>query len=96
MMPLFIKKLFAYNKQLILDEVVKIRGFMRLLMKKRNTGIEWTKYELAKIKLFIKKISRIWPIFIIFLLPCGLLLLALLALFLERRKRKRHKSENNL
>ncbi len=96
MIPLFIKNFFALNKQLILDEVFKIRGFMRVIMKRRNTGIEWTRYELAKIKLFIKKLSKIWPIFIIFLLPCGLLLIGLLALFLERRKKKRYKSENNL
>lgn len=96
MIPLFLKKLFAFNKQLILDELVKIKGFMRVIMKRRNTGIEWTKYELAKIKLSLKKISKIWPIFIIFLLPGGSLLVGLLALFLERRKKKRYKSENDL
>lgn len=95
MIPLFIKKLFILNKQRILDEVVKIRGFMRLVMKQKNTGIKWTKYELAKVKLHIKNISKFFPIFIIFLLPGGLILLGLLVLILERRKRKRLSSKNN-
>lgn len=95
MIPLFIKRLFTFNRQLILYEVIKIRGFMRLIMKYKNTGIKWTKYELAKIKLYIKKMSKIFPMFIIFLLPGGLILLGLLALILERRKRKRLSSKNN-
>ncbi|MCX8030760.1 MAG: hypothetical protein N3A59_04170 [Thermodesulfovibrionales bacterium] len=58
-------------------------------MKKRNTGKSWTKYELAKIKYHFKAISKSIPFFIVFLLPGGMLLLSILALYLDRRKKKR-------
>lgn len=79
-----------FNKQMILDEILKIKGFMQLLMKKRNTGIEWTRYELAKIKFHFKKLSKAIPFFILFLLPGGLLLIGLLVVYIDRRRRRRN------
>ncbi len=91
----FFKELFFRYKQPVLDEVVQINGFMKTLMKQRNTGTEWTKYELSKIKLHLKRISKIFPLFLVFLLPGGLLLLALFAFILDRRKRKRHSNNKS-
>lgn len=86
--PLFLIRQY-FSKQFIIEEITKIKGFMKLLMKRRNTGIEWTKYELAKIKIHLRRVSKVIPIFVIFLFPGGLLLLGLLALYLDRRKRRR-------
>lgn len=84
-----LNKLFL-NKQIILEEILKIRGLMQLLMKKRNTGIEWTRYELAKIKFHFKRLSKAIPFFILFLLPGGLLLIGLLVVYIDRRRRRRN------
>ena len=62
---------------------------MRLLMKRRNTGVAWTKDEKAEIKRHLKSLSRTVRILLIFSLPGGALLLPLLALALDRRKGRR-------
>jgi len=42
MIKLFFRKLFAKNRDMVLEEGLHMMGFMRLLMKYRNTGIQWT------------------------------------------------------
>lgn len=62
---------------------------MYILMKPRNTGEKWTKEEKREIKRHLKRISKIFTILIIFLLPGGSLLLPILAEVLDRRKTRR-------
>lgn len=85
----FIKRRIEKNKNLILNEVVEIKGFMYILMKPRNTGEKWTKEEKREIKRHLKRISKIFSILVIFLLPGGSLLLPILAEVLDRRKNRR-------
>jgi hypothetical protein len=77
------------NKDLILNETNEMNGFTKLLMKHRNTGIEWTREEKIKLKYYLWRIAIYVPIIIIFLLPFGTLLLPVLAESLDRRKNRR-------
>jgi len=86
---LFLKKFIQKNRALILKEAVYIDGFMRLLMKRRNTGKKWTKDEMTQLKMHIKHLSLYVPALFIFLLPGGSLLLPVLAEILDRRKMQR-------
>ncbi len=72
---------------MILEEGRHIWGFMRLLMKHRNTGIVWTWEETNALKLYVKRLSLHVPILIIIVLPFGLVLLPILAEILDRRKK---------
>jgi len=86
---LFLRRLIQKNRELILKEAVYIDGFMRLLMKHRNTGEKWTKDEKTQLKMHIKHFSLYVPVLFIFLLPGGSLLLPVLAEILDRRKKER-------
>ena len=92
MIKLFFKKLLAKNKDMILEESQQIRGFMRLLMKHRNTGIVWTQEETYDLKSYVKRLSINVPVLIIIVLPFGLVLLPILAEILDRRKKSRNQS----
>jgi hypothetical protein len=85
----FIKSRIQKNKNLILNEVVEVKGFMYILMKPRNTGEKWTKEEKKEIKRHLKRISKMFTILLIFLLPGGGLLLPILAEVLDRRRSRR-------
>jgi len=74
---------------MILDEAVQINGFMKLLMKPKNTHTGWTKEEKVQLRNHLKHLSCYVPVLIIFLLPFGSLLIPVLAEILDRRKSKR-------
>ena len=79
----------ARNKALLLFEVDKINGFMRLLMKHRNTQYTWTKEEKKLLRAHLWHLSFCIPALVIFCLPLGSLLFPVLADILDRRKNKR-------
>ena len=74
------------QKQLILPHVLAIQGLMRLLMKGRNTGVPWTPQERREIRLHLRSIAGLVPILVLFIIPCGSLLLPILAEVLDRRR----------
>ncbi len=74
-------------KKSILDEVLQAEGLMHLLMKPRN-GTPWTAAEKQALIRHLKTLARIIPPLVIFSLPGGLLLLPLLAFYLDRRKKR--------
>ena len=88
-------KMVAKNKKLLLHEAEKINGCMGLLMKPRNTRQSWTKEERRMLKAHLKHLSYYVPALFIFLLPCGCLLIPLLAEILDRRKGRRMISGNS-
>jgi hypothetical protein len=95
MIKLFFKKLLARNRDMILEEGEHIRGFMRLLMKHRNTGIVWTKEETRDLKSYVKRLILRVPVLIIIVLPFGFVLLPILAEILDRRKKSRNQSAHS-
>lgn len=84
-----VRRVIEKHKKMILDEAVHINGFMKLLMKPRNTGTGWTKTEKEQIRKHLKRLSYYVPVLIIFLAPFGSLLIPVLAEILDRRKNKR-------
>ncbi len=75
-------------KWMMLEQAAHAHGFMQLLMKRRN-GLGWTVEDKIELKGHFKQLAKALPVFGIFTLPGGMLLLPLLALFLERRKTSR-------
>lgn len=89
MIQYFLKRSIEKNKKMILDEAVQINGFMKLLMKPRNSGTGWTKHEKMQLRKHLKHLSCYVPVLIVFLLPFGSLLIPVLAEILDRRRNKR-------
>jgi hypothetical protein len=95
MIKSFFKKFISKNREMILEEGQHIRGFMRLLMKYRNNGIQWTQEETHDLKSHVKRLSLHAPFLMIIVLPFGLVLLPILAEVLDRRKKRRNQSAHS-
>jgi len=72
----------------ILGEFAKVRGLMPLLMKRRN-GERWTKEERAILLRQLRALSNLSPYLIPLVMPGGILVLPLLAWWLDRRRQNR-------
>jgi hypothetical protein len=91
MIKLFLKNHLLKDRDLILKEAEQMHDFMRLVMKRRNTGVKLTPDEVRLITSHIKRLSLYVPALAIFLLPFGALLLPILAGLLDRREKSRAK-----
>ncbi|MDD2302383.1 MAG: hypothetical protein PHG30_07475 [Eubacteriales bacterium] len=91
-----LSRLVANNRALVLHEADKITGFMRLLMKPRNTQAKWTKEERRLLKAHLRHLSYYVPALVIFVMPFGSLLIPLLAEILDRRKAFRKPGKGGL
>jgi ribosomal protein L24E len=89
-----LSRMVRNNKELLLHEADKITGFMRLLMKPRNTKVKWTKEERRLLKTHLRHLSYYVPALVIFVMPFGSLLIPLLAEVLDRRKAFRKTAQN--
>jgi hypothetical protein len=85
----FLRGQLLKSRDLLLQEAGHIRGFMRLLMKRTNTGVPWTKEEITRLRSQLVRMSLYVPALIVFSLPFGSLLLPVLAEVLDRRKNDR-------
>ncbi len=72
----------------ILAELVKIKGFMPLLMKPRN-GMRWTSQERAELAMQFRALAHLSPYLAVAILPASFLFLPLLAWWLDRRRHRR-------
>jgi len=70
------------------DELARIRGAWPLLMKQRNGG-KWTPEEKAQLASMVRSASAVSPYVFIWALPGSVVLLPLLAWYLDRRRKKR-------
>lgn len=89
-----LSRMVTNNKALLLHEADKITGFMRLLMKPRNTQAKWTKEERRLLRAHLRHLSYYVPALVIFVMPFGSLLIPLLAEVLDRRKAFRKTAQN--
>jgi hypothetical protein len=89
MMKRLLNRFFLSNKALLLQEAQQISGFMRLLMKQRNTGVRWTDEEIKELRVYLRRLTIYAPILACIFLPGGFLFLPLLARTLDRRKIRR-------
>jgi len=78
---------------MMLDEALHVQGFMQLLMKQRN-GSPWSSEDKSALRLHLRHLAATLPLFGIFALPGGSMLLPLLALILDRRRQRRRNFSN--
>ncbi len=72
----------------IRDELFQVRGLIPLLMKRRNGG-KWSAEERATLLRDLRALSGLSPYLIPLLMPGGVLLLPLLAWWLDLRHKRR-------
>ena len=73
----------------LLQEVVQIRGFMPLLMKRRNGG-HWTRNEKQVLRQHIQAFAHLSPYLVVLALPGSFALLPVRAWWLDRRRIQRN------
>ncbi len=76
------------ERQHITAELVKIRGFMPLLMKRRNGG-RWTGDERYQLIEQMHAMAHLSPYLVVLVLPGSFLALPVLAWWLDRRRYRR-------
>lgn len=76
------------EKAFVLQEVLKVRGLMPLLMKQRN-GLRWTAAERRELIGTMRALSNLSPYLFTLALPGSVLILPLLAWWLDRRRGQR-------
>ena len=86
-----LRRLLAFaerERRMVLEELVKIRGRMPLLMKRRNRG-GWSKEDVAELRMQLQRLRMLSPYVAVLVLPGGFALLPLLAWWLDRRRSRR-------
>jgi hypothetical protein len=73
----------------VLREVLKAKGLMPLLMKQRN-GDRWSADERQELKDRLNALSQISPYLVALAVPGSMLMLPMLAWWLDRRRGKRN------
>jgi hypothetical protein len=89
--PLWFCSFLAGNsreKRRLHDELALMKGAWPLLMKQRNGG-KWTADEKARLKGMVRSASSVSPYLFIWAIPGSVLLLPLLAWFLDRQRKQR-------
>jgi hypothetical protein len=75
------------------DELALMKGAWPLLMKQRNGGT-WTPDEKDKLKAMVRSASSVSPYLFIWALPGSVVLLPLLAWFLDRQRKNRERRQS--
>lgn len=84
----FLRDLEERERKRLLAEVLKTKGLMPLLMKRRN-GQRWTPEERAELRAHLRRLSHLSPYLAVVVLPGAPLTLPLLAWWLDRRQQVR-------
>lgn len=69
-------------------EVMQARGLMPLLMKPRNRQ-RWSPEDRREIALHLRRLTSISPYLVVLVMPGGMLMLPVLAWWLDRRRNRR-------
>ena len=89
--PLWFCSFLAGNsreKRRLRDELAMMKGAWPLLMKQRNGGT-WSMADKARLKSMVRSASSVSPYLFIWAVPGSMLLLPLLAWFLDRQRKQR-------
>lgn len=73
------------ERHFVVQEVLKVKGLMPLLMKQRN-GLKWTPAERRELLETVRALSHLSPYLLTLALPGSVLILPLLAWWLDRRR----------
>jgi hypothetical protein len=76
------------ERKQLLNEMVKVRGLMPLLMKPRN-GERWTSIERAALQEQLRALAYLSPYLVVMVLPGSFVVLPVLAWWLDRRRQNR-------
>lgn len=76
------------ERKRLLAEVLKTKGLMPLLMKRRN-GQRWIPEELVELRAHLRRLSHLSPYLVVVVLPGAPVMLPLLAWWLDRRQVRR-------
>ena len=82
----FLKSRLLTQKEFLLQEGRRMNGFMKLIMKEKNTGVKLTPQEKSDLKGHLRHMAGYVPVLVIFALPFGFLMLPILAEVFERRR----------
>lgn len=82
-----VRNLTAREKQFLLAEMVKVRGLMPLLMKRRNKQ-RWTTEDKAELVIHLRRLSDLSPYLVVLVMPGGFFMLPALAWWLDRRRNR--------
>lgn len=74
-------------------ELGRVHGLIPLLMKRRNGG-QWTAEERARLLRDLRALAKLSPYLIPILMPGGILLLPLVAYWMDRRRNRRSDGAN--
>lgn len=80
------------HRQRIRDDLSQVRGLLPLLMKHRN-GQKWSDEERITLLRDLRALSNLSPYLIPLILPGGILMLPLVACWVDRRSREREDAE---
>ena len=80
------------EQEAILAELVRIKGFMPLLMRHRNGG-SWSRDERTELHAQLRAIAHVSPYLVLLLLPGSFVLLPVYAWWLDRRRSRRSSPE---
>lgn len=78
------------ERRLLVREISKVKGLMPLMMKPRN-GMRWTEEERTELLMQLRALMSLSPYLAVLALPGSVLLLPLLAWFIDRRRMPRKK-----
>ena len=82
-----VHELSAREQQHLRGEIVKVRGLMPLLMKPRNDQ-RWTQEDKRELTTHLRTLSTISPYLVVLALPGSLLMMPVLAWWLDRRRNR--------
>lgn len=82
------------EQEAILAELVRIKGFMPLLMKHRNGGA-WSREERSELHAQLRAMAHVSPYLVLLLLPGSFVLLPVYAWWLDRRRNRRSAPERS-
>ena len=80
-----LRELTARERRVLTEEIVQVRGLMPLLMKPRN-GERWTGEDKQELRAHLRRLSSISRYLVVLAMPGGVLLLPVLAWWLDRRR----------
>lgn len=83
-----VRELTARQRQFLTSEIVQVRGLMPLLMKPRNNE-QWTPEEKQELVMHLRRLSSISPYLVVLAIPGGMLILPMLAWWLDRRRHRK-------
>lgn len=83
-----VREVLARERQFVSSEILKVRGLMPLIMKRRN-GQRWTEDDKLELTTHLQRLSSISPHLVVLAMPGGMLMLPALAWWLDRRRNRK-------